>query len=60
MDLYEADWEGEGKIAGHNRNLAMAANAGAVIALWDGKSPGTRDMIDIATDKGLKVGVETY
>jgi hypothetical protein len=33
----------------------MADYADALIAIWDGKSKGTKHMIDIAKKKGLKV-----
>jgi hypothetical protein len=33
--------------AGHDRNAKMAEVADALIAIWDGKSKGTRDMIHI-------------
>jgi hypothetical protein len=33
-------------LAGHNRNGDMAKVAEALIAVWDGKSTGTRDMIN--------------
>lgn len=35
----------------------MADNAEALIAIWDGKSKGTRHMIEVAKEKGLKVYV---
>jgi uncharacterized phage-like protein YoqJ len=43
--IYPANWRKYGKRAGHRRNQQMADNADALIALWDGESPGTRDMI---------------
>ncbi len=46
-----------GKAAGPARNRVMAMNAEALIAVWDGKSPGTKNMIDEATKRGLKVHV---
>ena len=39
------------------RNLQMAVYADALIAIWDGKSPGTRHMIATAERMGLKVFV---
>ena len=36
----------------------MGDFADALIAIWDGKSRGTKNMIDYATKKGLKVYVE--
>lgn len=43
--------------AGHDRNQRMADYADALIAIWDGKSPGTRDMIARAKKKGLRVSI---
>jgi len=43
--------------AGHNRNEQMAEYADALIAVWDGKSTGTRDMIGRAMDHNLKLYV---
>jgi len=57
VEKFPADWNTYGKGAGHRRNREMADNADALIALWDGVSPGTKGMIDIATRKGLKVFV---
>lgn len=59
LPLYKfpADWDKHGKRAGYRRNEQMAENADAVIAVWDGESRGTKHMIDIATNKGLKVFV---
>jgi hypothetical protein len=59
-ELYPADWKRYDKSAGYKRNVRMAENAEALIALWDGVSPGTSHMIDIATQKGLKVYVYYY
>ncbi len=52
-----ADWNKYGKSAGYKRNVEMANVADALIAIWDGKSPGTRHMINIAKSKELKVHV---
>ena len=43
--------------AGHARNARMAAGSEALIAIWDGKSPGTNHMIQTALAKGLRVYV---
>lgn len=40
-----AEWQRYGKSAGHRRNAEMARYADALLAFWDGKSPGTSDMI---------------
>jgi hypothetical protein len=57
---FPADWDTHGKAAGYRRNAEMAAYAEALIAFWDGKSRGTKHMIDLAHRAGLKVKVITY
>lgn len=52
---FPADWDFYGKSAGHKRNKQMAEYADALIAIWNGSSPGTKDMIEQATKRGLKV-----
>ena len=54
---FPADWSRHGKAAGMLRNKQMAENADALIAVWDGQSRGTRNMIDEATKRGLRVFV---
>ena len=39
------DWKEYGNYAGNLRNIEMAKDADALIALWDGKSTGTKHMI---------------
>lgn len=55
---FPAQWNTWGKSAGYLRNCEMADNADALIAIWDGKSRGTQNMIDIARRKGLRVHVQ--
>lgn len=57
---YYADWDNYGKKAGPLRNEDMALHAEALLAIWDGNSPGTNDMIKRATDHGLKFKVVMY
>ena len=60
------DWDGLGKRAGYVRNAEMAKfaveddNDGILIAFWDGKSKGTKHMIDLAKRYGLEVHVVNY
>ena len=54
------DWDGLGKRAGFVRNAEMGDYADMLIAFWDGKSKGTKNMIDYATKKGLVVKVFYY
>lgn len=58
LHIYAADWETHGRAAGPIRNRKMAENAVALIALWDGRSKGTKNMIETATKKGLLVYVK--
>ena len=41
-----ADWNRYGNAAGPMRNKAMAEYADAAIVVWDGKSPGSRNMVE--------------
>lgn len=54
---FPADWGKHGRAAGPIRNGEMAAYADALVAIWDGQSRGTADMIHAAKLKGLKVYV---
>ena len=57
LNVFNADWETHGRAAGPIRNRKMAENAEALIAIWDGQSRGTKNMIETATKKGLRVHV---
>ena len=59
-DAHPADWNKHGRAAGPIRNAEMAEEADALIAFWDGVSIGTKNMIDTAKSKGLKVAVVKY
>lgn len=54
---YPADWDKYGKAAGHIRNAEMAKDADALLAIWDGVSKGTANMITQARRLKLKVHV---
>ena len=54
---FPADWKKYGKGAGIVRNLEMAEYADGLIAVWDGTSRGTANMIQTAKNKGLKIYV---
>jgi hypothetical protein len=55
---FHADWKKFGKAAGPIRNRVMAEHGEALIAIWDGESRGTKNMIEEATKRGLKVYVK--
>ena len=55
-----ADWKQHGKSAGPKRNHEMAKLGKALVAFWDGKSPGTKNMIGWAEFYGRNVMVFWY
>jgi hypothetical protein len=57
LKRFPADWAKNGKAAGPIRNREMAAYAQALIALWDGKSRGTANMIEEARARSLNVHI---
>lgn len=57
ITVFQAAWGTYGSSAGPRRNRQMATYAEALIALWDGKSRGTLNMIKEATKKELSVYV---
>lgn len=50
-----AEWDHYGKSAGARRNTKMAERATHLVAVWDGSSNGTRNMIEQAKKLGLRV-----
>lgn len=46
LKRFPADWNSYGKGAGLIRNRDMAYYADALVAVWDGRSTGTKHMID--------------
>ena len=55
--IFKANWDKHGKKAGILRNIEMARNAEALLAIWDGKSRGTLHMITEGHKQGLRVHV---
>ena len=60
LEKFPANWNKFGKSAGFKRNEQMAEVADALIAFWDGKSHGTKHMIEIMENKKLLVKVIKY
>ena len=58
--LKPANWDKYGKRAGYLRNSEMADIANACVAFWDGKSRGTKHMIDLAKKKQIFLRVVRY
>lgn len=61
-EIFRADWGKHGKAAGPIRNQEMIdeGKADALVALWDGRSPGTKDMVKRARKAGLKVKIVRF
>ena len=57
IKLFPADWDKYGSSAGPIRNKQMAEYADALIAFWDGKSKGTKNMIELANKYALKIRI---
>lgn len=57
---FPAQWDKFGKSAGYKRNQQMADYADLLIVFWDGKSRGSKHMIDIAKSQGLTISVFQY
>ena len=60
LKRFPADWDTHGKSAGYVRNKQMAEYATHLIAIWDGKSKGTKNMIDLAKEYNLKTRVINF
>ena len=68
LKKFPAQWDLYGKSAGYIRNEEMAKYAseygngsnGMLIAFWDGKSKGTKHMIDLAVKYNLRTRVVEY
>lgn len=57
IKVFEADWKTHPRAAGPIRNKQMAEYADGLVAFWDKKSKGTKNMIDTALKMGLVVVV---
>lgn len=57
---YPADWDRFGRSAGYRRNEQMAQEADYALILWDGKSRGTRHMMEIMKKAGKPSDVVVY
>ena len=55
-DIYHANWDEYGKVAGFKRNTQIVNAADIILAFWDGKSRGTEDTIK----KGYKANKPVF
>lgn len=60
LKRFPADWNTHGKAAGPIRNQQMAEYADALILAWDGQSPGSKNMLEVAQKAGLQVYVRVF
>lgn len=58
--LFPANWKAYPIIAGFLRNEDMLGVATHLVAFWDGKSSGTKHMIEISKKKGIPIWVFEY
>jgi len=57
---FNANWTRYGKSAGHRRNAEMGKFSDGLLAFWDGKSVGTKNMIDFMASSNKPVIVVRY
>jgi hypothetical protein len=57
VQRFPADWNRYGKSAGYRRNEEMAKYATHAVIFWNGSSPGTKHMIDLAKQYNLNYRV---
>ena len=57
LEIYPADWKKYGKAAGPKRNKEMVEKSDIIIAFWDGKSKGTKNLIDLAKKKDIQIKI---
>jgi len=55
VEPMRARWDVHGRRAGVLRNVQLLSRADALLAVWDGRSPGTRHTLDHARTLGLPV-----
>lgn len=66
LTIFPAQWDTYGKAAGMIRNKEMAdyaikdSDKAILFAFWDGKSHGTKGMIDIAKRCGMEVIINEF
>lgn len=57
IKMMKADWNKHGSAAGPIRNAEMAKYADRAIVVWDGESPGSKNMIKEMNKLGKKTHV---
>ncbi|MEM7659150.1 MAG: DUF2493 domain-containing protein [Bacteroidota bacterium] len=57
IKVFPADWATHGKLAGPLRNAEMVAYADRAIVFWDGRSRGSRNLIQLCQKAKLPLQV---
>lgn len=60
VKVFEPDYETHGKSAPHVRNSQIIDYSHAIIAIWDGESPGTKSVIEKAQSRGFILNETLY
>jgi hypothetical protein len=60
LRVFKANWAKYKKGAGYIRNEDMSDYADELVVFWDGKSGGTRHMMEVARKAGMRVGLFIY
>jgi len=63
VKYFPADWDANGRAAGPIRNSEMlkyAGKDGYLVAFWDGKSRGTKDIVSKAEKNGMAIKIFLY
>ncbi len=58
IERYLPNWDKYGRSAGPKRNKQMAEIGDYVICFWDGKSKGTKSMIEMARKSGKPIKIK--
>lgn len=58
IDRFPANWEKYGKSAGPKRNMKMAEICDYAICFWDGKSNGTKSIINFIKNKNKPIRIK--
>lgn len=60
IERYPAEWDKYGRGAGYIRNKQMAEISDVVLVFWDGKSKGSKHMINLAKEMKKPFKVITF
>ena len=55
VTAFYPNWGKYGKEGGERRSIQMTAYADAMIMVWNGKSPGNKQLLELANKNNLKI-----